>query len=137
MPILLTARFKKHFGFWFLWVAFMLFVCSDCQHSSAAAQTAEAYLDALVSKDINRVAVLVCPAYEDQALMEFDSLQLVSPSLEDVQCSDSETRDQVTLVKCTGKIVTSYNNEESTIDLAQRVFQVQNEKGDWFICGFE
>jgi len=120
----------------FVFLMFTLII-AGCQHKSAAAQTVEVYLDALVSKDINRVAVLICPDYEEQALMEFDALQLVSPRLDNVECFDEEMKDQVMVVKCNGSIVTSYNNEVSTINLDQRLFQVKNERGDWYICGFQ
>ncbi|MBI9049112.1 MAG: hypothetical protein JEZ00_06825 [Anaerolineaceae bacterium] len=110
---------------------------ASCQHASPAAQTVEAYLDALTSKDMDRVAVLICPDFEDQAIMDVDAFQLVSPTLENVQCTETEQHGEITTVTCTGNIMTTYNNETSNINLEERTFRVINERGDWFVCGFQ
>jgi maltodextrin utilization protein YvdJ len=125
---------KKHL--WFFAALLTILMLSACDTASPAAQTVEAYLDAMTSKDIDRVAVLVCPEFEDQAIMDVDAFQLVAPTLQDVQCAEIEQADGLATVQCSGKIVTTYNNETSDIDLSERTFQVINERGDWFVCGF-
>lgn len=125
---------KKHI--WFIFTLLIFLILAACDTASPAAQTVEAYLEAMTSKDIDRVAVLVCPDFEDQAIMDVDAFQLVSPTLQDVQCSEVEQTDGIATVQCAGKIVTTYNNETSDIDLSERTFQVINERGDWFVCGF-
>lgn len=125
---------KKHI--WFFLSLLIILLLSACDTASPAAQTVEAYLEAMTSKDIDRVAVLVCPEFEDQAIMDVDAFQLVSPTLQDVQCAETEQADGLATVQCMGKIVTTYNNETSDIDLSDRTFQVINERGDWFVCGF-
>jgi hypothetical protein len=121
---------------WFLFSLLIILILSACDTASPSAQTVEAYLEAMTGKDIDRVAVLVCPEFEDQAIMDVDAFQLVSPTLQDVQCMETEQDDGVATVQCSGKIVTTYNNETSDIDLRERTFQVINERGDWFVCGF-
>jgi maltodextrin utilization protein YvdJ len=121
---------------WFFISLLIFLFLGACDTASPAAQTVEAYLEAMTGKDIDRVAVLVCPEFEDQAIMDVDAFQLVSPTLQDVQCTETEQSDGVATVQCSGKIVTTYNNETSDIDLSERTFQVINERGDWFVCGF-
>ncbi len=114
----------------------LLLMLSGCKRQSPAAQSVEAYLNALVSDDVNDVAMLTCKEWEEEAIIEYDSFQLVSPKLQDVQCSEIDQADGSATVKCTGQILATYNNEITTISLENRLFDVKNVKGDWFVCGY-
>jgi outer membrane lipoprotein-sorting protein len=115
----------------------LLLILSGCNRQSPAAQSVEAYLNALVSDDVNDVAMLTCKEWEEEAIIEYDSFQLVSPKLQDVQCSEIDQVDDYVTVQCTGQILATYNNETTTISLENRLFKVKNEKGDWFVCGYQ
>ena len=69
--------------------------------------------------------------------MEVYSFQLVKTSLEDMHCSVLDRADDGIRVKCTGAIVTTYNNEIGRIDLDHRTYFVQQENGDLFVCGYQ
>lgn len=115
----------------------ILLVFSGCSRQSPAAQSVNAYLEALVSEDVNDVAMLTCKEWEEEAIIEFDSFQLVSPELKDVNCVETSQEDGYATVQCSGEIITTYNNETTIISLKSRLFTVKNEKGDWFVCGYQ
>ncbi len=115
---------------------FILPACaSKSDNSTAPAKAVEAYLNALVAKDANRLPTLVCSDWEDQALIELDSFQAVTPRLEGAACEQTGTDGDTALVKCTGKIIATYNNEDQTLDLSTRTYQVVQDNGDWLVCG--
>ena len=111
----------------------ILTACSS--NSDAPAKAVENYLDALVNKEADKLPALVCGDWEEDALIELDSFQAVTASLEDVVCSQTGTDGDTTLVLCTGNIVASYNNEDQKLDLSTRTYQVVQQSGDWLVCG--
>ncbi|MEW6086232.1 MAG: hypothetical protein AB1607_16705 [Chloroflexota bacterium] len=112
-------------------------ILASCGPSStdAPAKAVEDYLNALVAKDADRLPTLVCGEWEEDALIELDSFQAVTASLENVSCTQTGTDGGAALVLCTGNIVASYNNEDQRLDLSVRTYQVIQENGDWLVCG--
>jgi hypothetical protein len=96
----------------------------------------EAYLQARVKGDVNRMIALSCAAWEPNARLEATSIQGRSPALESLACSTSTTEGDTAFVSCTGKIVTSYDGERREFDLAERQFKVVQEGGEWRMCGY-
>lgn len=115
-------------------ISFLLASCGQ-SNSDAPAKAVEDYLNALVAKDADRLPTLVCGDWEDDALIELDSFQAVTASLENVSCAQTGTDGDTTLVNCTGNIVATYNGEDQRLDLAVRTYQVVEEGGDWLVCG--
>ena len=113
----------------------LLTACGSSSKTDAPAKAVEDYLNALVAKDADRLPTLVCGKWEEEALVELDSFQAVTARLEEVACKQSGTDGTTTLVSCTGNIVTTYNNEDSKIDLSTIVYEVTQENGDWLVCG--
>jgi hypothetical protein len=109
---------------------------SACGTSSAGPEkTVEAYLNALNEKDSTRLSTLSCADWEPTALMELDSFQAVSTTLEGLSCAQTGTDGDKALVTCQGKIVASYNGELQSFDLATRTYMVENSTGEWLVCG--
>ena len=104
-------------------------------NTDAPAKAVENYLNALVNKEADKLPTLVCGDWEEDALMELDSFQAVTASLENVACSQTGADGDTTLVLCTGNIVASYNNEDQKLDLSTRTYQVVQQGGDWLVCG--
>ena len=119
----------------FLLITLFLTACSSNNNSSAPAKAVEEYLNALVAKDENRLPTLVCSDWEDDALIELDSFQAVTPRLEGAACEQTGTDGDTALVQCTGKIIATYNNEDQELDLSVRTYQVVQQGGDWLVCG--
>jgi hypothetical protein len=111
----------------------LLAACSS-SNKDAPAQAVETYLNTLVAKDADRLPTLVCGDWEDEALIELDSFQAVTPRLEDVSCSQTGTDGDTALVNCTGKIIATYNDEEEELDLSVRTYEVVQQGGDWLVC---
>jgi hypothetical protein len=102
-----------------------------------AAKAVEDYLTALVGKNSDRLSALSCADWESNALLEFDSLQAVTTRLEGLSCSVSGTDGTTTDVVCQGKIIASYNNEDQTLDLSVRTYQVVQQGGNYLVCGYK
>ena len=118
-----------------LFVANILLTACASSTSDAPVKVVEDYLNALVAKDAERLPTLVCGDWEADALIELDSFQAVTASLEDVSCAQTGTDGSTALVNCKGNIVASYNNEDQKLDLSVRTYQVVEEGGEWLVCG--
>ena len=103
--------------------------------TDAPVKAVKNYLNALVNKEADKLPTLVCGEWEEDALIELDSFQAVTASLENVSCSQTGADGDTTLVLCTGNIVASYNNEDQRLDLSVRTYQVIEQGGDWLVCG--
>ena len=120
--------------------AILLLLAAGCsagaQSGSGAASAVEAYNQALVAKDADRLSTLSCADWEADARTELESFGAVKTTLEDMRCQDSGTEGDFTLVACTGKISADYNGEILEIDLAGHTYQAKLEGGDWRMCGY-
>ena len=104
-------------------------------NDDASAKAVENYLTALVEKDANRLSTLSCGDWEDDALLELDSIQNVTARLEGMSCEQTGSDGSMVLVDCSGKIILTYTNEDQEIDLGVRTFEVVQEAGEWLVCG--
>lgn len=123
-----------------LLAGFLLLLLAGCsaggQSGSGAAGAIEAYNQALVAKDAERLSTLSCAEWEEDARTELESFGAVKTTLEDMRCQESGTEGDTTLVACTGKISADYNGEILEIDLADHTYQAKLEGGDWRMCGY-
>ncbi len=104
---------------------------------AAAARAVENYLQGIVSKNVDQVSTLSCKDWEQDAIQELDSLQAVKAALDGVACAQSGTDGSTALVKCTGKIVITYDNENQELDLSLRTYRITQSGGDWLVCGYQ
>jgi outer membrane lipoprotein-sorting protein len=120
-----------------LLIVFTSLAVSACasNNDNAPVRAVEAYLNALVEKDANRLTTLACGEWEEEALLELDSFQAVSARLEGLACEQTGTDGDTALVLCNGNIVATYNNEDQQLDLSVRTYQVVQEGGEWLVCG--
>lgn len=68
--------------------------------------------------------------------MELDSFQAIATRLDGLSCAVTGTDQDTTLVKCQGKILATYNNEDQKFDLSVRTYQVVNQGGEFLVCGY-
>jgi hypothetical protein len=115
-------------------LATLLAACSS-SNNDAPAKAVEDYLNTLVAMDADRLPTLVCGDWEEQALIELDSFQAVTPRLENVACTQTGSDGDTTLVNCSGRIIATYNDEDQEIDLSGITYQVVQQGGDWLVCG--
>ena len=127
-------RLTFHTIFLTLLLLSLLAGCSSTDNG--APQAVEKYLQALVGND-TQIASYACAAWEDQAKTEADSFAGVTATLEDLACQVSEQDSDSTLVTCTGKIITSYNGENTEIDLSGKNYQAVQEDDQWLMCGYK
>lgn len=103
---------------------------------AGAGRAVERYLQAVVAGDTNRVATLVCAAWEADAITEADSFLGVKAELKDVRCAAGATDADGTTVKCRGQILATYGNEVQTFELSERAYLAREEAGEWRMCGY-
>jgi hypothetical protein len=117
----------------FIFAGIILAACAS--KTDAPAKAVENYLNALVNKDSDKLSTLVCGDWEQDAMIELDSFQAVTATLENVSCSQTGSDGDTSLVLCKGDIVASYNGEDQKLDLSTRTYQVVQQSGDWLVCG--
>jgi hypothetical protein len=113
-----------------------LAACGGSAPAGDPAQRIEAYLQARVKGDMDRMITLSCAAWEPNARLEATSIQGRSPALDALTCRTSATEGDTAFVACTGKIVTNYDGERREFDLAERQFKAVQEGGEWRMCGY-
>jgi hypothetical protein len=116
--------------------ALLLSACGG-KAADPAAKAVENYLNALVGKDTTRLSALSCADWESNALLELDSLQAVKTRLEGLTCTTTGTNGTTSDVSCQGKILATYNNEDQTLDLSVRTYQVVQQGGEYLVCGYK
>ncbi|MBK8421099.1 hypothetical protein [Candidatus Villigracilis saccharophilus] len=113
----------------------LLSACGSSAASSPAVGAVEGYVNAIVANDADKLSALSCADWESDALIELDSLQAVTSTLDGFACQETGTDGEATLVHCDGKMILSYNGENQELDLSTRTYQVVEQSGDWLICG--
>ncbi len=129
----------RKFGPVLILLSLMILVLSACGGKAAdpAAKAVENYLNALVNKDATRLSALSCADWESNALLELDSLQAVKTRLDGLTCQTAGKNGTTSDVNCTGKILATYNNEDQTLDLSVRTYLVDQQGGEYLVCGYK
>lgn len=130
---------KKILVFAILLTLLALTACAASQTGGdpAPVQALETYLQALANKDEARVSSMVCPEWEADALLEYDSFQAVETALEGLDCQQTGSEGDTALVNCQGKIQATYSNEVQEFDLSNRTYRMIRQGEDWQVCGFD
>jgi PBP1b-binding outer membrane lipoprotein LpoB len=121
----------------FLLLAILLsaFLFTGCNKNSDSASTMEAFMNAMVAKDSTQISQLSCPDFLSTAQEMIDSFSSVDLTIKDLSCSEKTNSGNKAIVNCSGTITTSYNNENTDIDLSKLDYQLQKINGDWLVCG--
>jgi hypothetical protein len=107
-------------------------VLVGCAHSDPAA-TVQAYLQARVESNADKLRSLSCASWEQDAVKQADSFRSMNAVLDNVTCSVQSQDSSSATVKCDGNIVTTYNGEKRNWALGK--YKVVQEGGDWKMCG--
>lgn len=116
----------------------LLFLLTSCSASSSdnAGSTVVKYFQAIVDGDEDRIATLSCADWEASARADVAAFVGVKARLENVTCKPlSETSDEA-IVECSGAIIATYNNEDSSFELKGKQLRVVNQSGQWLVCGY-
>ena len=112
-------------------------VLAACTGSSDPARVVELYYRAIVEKDRSGFSELICPAWEADATLEFDSFGAVEASLESVSCEQTGSDGDYTLVTCQGAIEVIYQGEDTRLfSLEDNTYRVLQSDGEWQMCGY-
>ena len=122
----------------FILLVFVLITLTGCTSSkNGPVQAVENYLQAMVAKDSTKITNYACSSWESQAQTDADSFTGVTAQIQDLTCQVSGTDGSTTLVTCKGKIIASYNGENTEIDLSSRTYKAVQEGGEWRMCGYQ
>jgi hypothetical protein len=137
-------RFGKIIPMKSMWIitivlAALLLLAAGCseQEEQAGARAIEAYLQALVDKNMDSLSTLACSTWEAEARTELESFTAVSITLQDLQCQENSRSDNAASVTCSGVIVANYGNEVIEVDISNRIFKAVYEADEWRMCGYE
>lgn len=110
--------------------------CAKKSDSGEAVKPVEAFYNAIVTQNRDRVSAITCADWEKDALREVDAFMGVKSELKDFSCSVSESSDNSATVTCKGSIAASYGTEITDFPLENRSHKVIKEQGEWHICGY-
>lgn len=133
--MVLKTKYRRD-TIWVLVIAILLGGCSSTGNAGGAAGAVERYLQALASRDLNQMISASCADWEAQARLEYDSFAAVKLELKDLSCQATGQEQPYTLVACSGTIIANYGAEDLQIDVADQIFRVIQEGGEWRVCGY-
>ena len=110
--------------------------CSKKSESTEAAKPVEAFYNAIVTQNRDRVSSITCADWEKDALREVDAFMGVKSELKDFSCSVSSEAIDEAVVSCKGSIAASYGTEVTNFPLENRSHKVIKEQGEWHLCGY-
>jgi hypothetical protein len=129
---------KKYLSINILIVIICILLLSSCNKKSEnAADSIEAYIQALSAKDSVQVSVLSCPEWEQNALTEVDSLTAVGAKAENLACEETGKEGDYAYISCTGYLALDYDGEIQQIDLSNRIYLALYDDGEWRMCGYK
>ena len=111
--------------------------CSAAQPPEQATKAVEAYLQARVAGNAEQMIALSCADWEAQARIEASTFKSMNAQLDGVACSVDAAASSETAVRCSGRIVTSYNGESREWRMDERAFRTVAEGGEWRMCGYK
>jgi hypothetical protein len=120
----------------FIFISALLLVSCN-KDNQGAKDSIEAYINALSNKDSAEISNLSCADWEQNALVEVDSLTAVGSRVENLVCNETAQEGDVTYISCTGNLALDYNGEVQQIDLSNRTYVARNEDGEWRMCGYK
>jgi hypothetical protein len=120
----------------FFFILLTVFLLVACASVGGPEKSVEKYFQAVNEKDDAQLSTITCKAWEMDALMVLDAFQAVSTELEGLSCQQTgTTADGMAVVSCSGKIIASYEGEAIEFDLSIQEYLVENQNGEWLVCG--
>jgi hypothetical protein len=104
---------------------------------AGAPKAIEAYLQARVKADADKMIALSCADWEAKARVEATSAKSQNEQLQDVACTLGAADGNAQLVQCSGKILNSYNGETRERNLSEFTFRTVADGGEWRMCGYK
>jgi hypothetical protein len=112
----------------------MLVSCNGGQNG--ATHAIASYIQALSNRDSVQISNLSCADWEQNALLEVDSLSAVGSKVVNLTCEQTGQEGGDTYVSCTGMLDLDYDGESQQIDLSTRTYIAHQEAGEWRMCGY-
>ncbi len=117
-------------------LSFLSLTITACTQQGSAEDAIEAYLNAIVSKDVVLATTKSCLDWEEGAHAEASSFEAVVVRLDGLTCTSTSASGEQTLVNCEGKIIANYGGKDQDIPLSGRIYVAVLEGGEWKMCGY-
>lgn len=127
---------KRSLALFALMLVVFLTACGTKDETAQITAPVQAFYDAIVSQNRDRIGTIACGEWEKEALRDVDSFMGVKSELKDFSCAVENIQGDTASVKCTGSIAASYGAEVTEFPLERRSHKVVKEQGDWRICGY-
>jgi len=131
---------KKNYSTFYptiIMILFAILFASCSGGEDGATQAIESYIHALGNKDSVQISNYSCADWEQNALIEVDSLTAVGSKVENLECKQSGQESENVFVTCTGLLALDYDGEAQQIDLSTRTYIALQEGGEWRMCGYK
>jgi hypothetical protein len=119
----------------FLLLPILLFTACSINEGGAV-KAIENYIIALSNKDSIQISNYSCGTWEQDALLEVDSLTAVGSTVENLSCTEVGNEGNLVYISCSGYLALDYNGEAQQIDLSTRTYIAKQEDGEWRMCGY-
>ena len=128
----------KRYHYKFIPILFIVtLLLAGCKsEQNGATKAIETYIQALSNKDSVQISNFSCADWEQNALLEVDSLTGVGSKVVNLKCEQTGQDGTDTYVSCTGSLDLDYNGEGQQIDLSARIYIARQEAGEWRMCGY-
>jgi hypothetical protein len=117
-------------------ILLILASCSGGSSTDEAAVVVESYFQALVDRDLDGIINITCQAWEEQAILEFDSFSAATIRIEGLDCQVTSTEGDYAVVDCQGVIIADNGGEDQEFKLQGNHYQTLFEDGGWRMCGY-
>lgn len=124
-----------HYRVLIMFILLLAAMLCACEPSGLPHEVVAGYLQDMVSGDLVGAVNHACSAWEDAARTDAASFSGVEARIEGLSCQIHEDLQDLKLVLCRGKIVATYQGEDQEIQLADRIYRVEVESGEWRVCG--
>jgi len=132
-------RTRLRIGLPLLLVVLLMVACSGGGNAdpAGAPKAIEAYLQARVKADVDKMIALSCADWEAKARVEATSAKSQNEQLQGLTCQLGSADGAAQLVKCDGKILSAYNGETRERNLSELTFRAVFDGGEWRMCGYK
>ncbi|MBA4384624.1 MAG: hypothetical protein C0410_07800 [Anaerolinea sp.] len=111
----------------------VVLVNASCVTFINPVEVTKTYLNAITSKDANQLSTCSSAEWEEEALEMLDTFTSVDTILEDLACRETQNDGIEARVICNGKIIMTYNNEDTELDLSKITFVLKKNNNEWLI----
>jgi hypothetical protein len=127
---------KRIFLITVLLLAVLLLPACSSSSASGPESVGLKYFQAIAAGNEDQIAAVSCKDWESDARSEVAAFKGVKARLDQVSCKIISSSGQDKVIECSGAIIATYNNEDSTFELQGKQLKMVSQGGEWLVCGY-